>query len=457
MSWGLVAIGVSAVGTIASASSANNASKDSTRAATEASDANIALARETRDKNEALYAPDMASGDRAQSYLDALTYGSSGGYDGPGGSYASDPEAAAFLDLVEGRYASPTPGQQQLLDDYQASGETDPLAFHSRIRYGEGGGALTREDVMGQIEQQPLYQWNEEDYGVRNDLVDQAYTDETGVYTDARERGYELAGTRRADLTGIATNRYDTTRGYLEEDLATRTGYTDKAIADRSALNDIENQKAQDSHAGMLWVTGQAGKFARAIAEATNENNLAYSDTVRAYRNEDDYPYSTGRITNENTYAGDLEGYGADYYDDIGGADASYYDNLTGATKTRSAGYSSNYDTRASGRNSAYGSYVDDLDSRVSTGQNAKGQIANSNSDYASTVSNANTSKAQAYSDSANQRAAITGQAYADASSLAGNVYGAYTYGNTKKKKATGNTSSGVTANYYNTDYTYGY
>lgn len=414
-----------------------SAARDAARAQQAGIDQQIALAEQTRNQNEALYAPDVAGGNRAQSYLDAITYGSSGGGNGGYGG-ATDwgqylrqngDVAAAYATL---KHPGETP-EQFAERHYQEFGAGEGREA-PQMNYGGTGedGALTREDALAGYYDSPLYAMADEDYAARSGLTDQAYADETGVYSAARD-----------DLNGIAKNRYDETGrlidrgfndrlGYLTEDLGVRQGYTDAAINDRARLNDIQNQKAQDRISGMLGVSGQTGKAARAYADAAEENNLAYSDTVRGYRNQDYTPFATGRMGAYDTAYSDRGANTDQYYGDQADYGEAYYDSLAGATNRRSAGRRSDYDSRSAGRANAYGSYLDTLGDSVNAGRNARGAVANANTSYASTVGGAYGDSARNYADASRASSEAWATGVSGALNAAGGYFGAQSAKNPK-------------------------
>lgn len=375
MVWNLVIPALASIGgSLLSKSSSDKAARTQENIAREQSATTERLARENRDYAQAAYAPYERAGNRAQDYLDALDYGQSGGAystsSGGGGSYNGyddiPPDQVGRLQEIW----NTRPDLQQQWNDAVARGEqpfeNNPLQFVAYATQGEpqsGAGGITRADAMAQVEASAPWTINE------------------GAYTDSEALAGEL---------------YNRELGYLGEDLGTRQGYTNDAIAARTSLNDTYQTDARNRTASMLAGTGQVGKAARYGAETADQLNTEFQTTVRGWQNEDYDPYATGR----------MQSYGA-------------YGNRR----------DSNLANRTSGRQAAYADWRTGQDTRVRSGRAAVDARVTGQNAYTDTAINANSNASAAAAQAAERRAAGQQTFYGDVAEAVGGAYGGYAKG----------------------------
>ena len=394
MSWVATAvIGSAVIGAGATAVASKSQNKAITAAAAaeqQASAANIQAAERERARNEALFAPEVGRGNRADAYLDALYYGT-GSFSGapPAGSAYSAQPAQSLEDILRAQ----NPDMAQRWDAWEANNKNKPNGH--RATFGDFAGyvraerpqALTeaqsqysqsvapiptgsdpnattvnRSDALAQIASNPLIGIGEQNYSEQMGLADSGYASERALaerglsdrYGDAAAEyaaqdgitnneflaRMSEADRARADREGVGQTAYDGRVGLLTEDFDTRRGYTDKAITDRAQLNAIYQGQAQDRTASMLGLTGQVGKAARAGAERANELNLEFADTERQWRNEDYDPYASGRYAAYSDLARVREGAAERFADDSSTA-------ITGRSGAQRVNTSNLYDRRA--------------------------------------------------------------------------------------------------------------
>ncbi len=385
MSFVAVAVaGVTAVGTLAASSSAASASRDATRAQTNAAAADRALAREQRDKNEQLFAPYLQDENMAKAWADALAYGSS---------------------------------------SYTPAGASSPIT-------------ITRDQVMGQIAGTPLAQLADTTFAGRNDITNQTYSGDQALAGQEYDANLGAGDQNYADSTSAAeaarTGRSTQAQANLDQRLANNANTY--AAWDAQARD--QANRAIDLNFSRGGVTGNVGSTRAGVAQVGQQYALdAYGKLVDLNAAAYDPYYS------DINHATDT------YYNDVGAATDARNSNRTAATATRGnrnqnaydayrSGLSSNYDTYAGDRASAYGDFQDFLRGRQSTGFNARSQIAAGGQAYVNSATAANNNAANAIAQGAYQRGQIQQQTYADLANIVGNAYGAIT--NRKPTSSTG-------------------
>ena len=366
-----------AAGSALGASSASRTAKQQAALARETAATNTRLAAEQRSRDEATYAPEIARGSRADSYIDALTYGSGGG----ASAQPSDPAAFMQANPALQRLAEEQAAREGRPVDYASFGAAF-LADPANAAY-LNSSAVTRDDVFGQVRASMPWQLTDEEF--------------------AAQEGIEQAGFDR-NLNEYARDR-TAIRTIADEDFAARRGYTDAAIASRAALNDTYQTQARDRIAASLGLTGQIGKAARAGAQAADQLNLEFADTERTWRNEDYDPYSAVRLATEERYG----------------------DRVAGRYATNTAARSTNQANRTAGRQGSYADYVQGLRSDATRGVNARDSVSQAGRTYTNTAINQNSQAAGVASDAVAQRGAVQQQFYGDVADAAGQGYAAVT------------------------------
>jgi len=448
-----IATVVSAGATIYGANRASSANNAATQAASDASAANLALAREQRQQNQALYAPELARGNRADAYLDAIRYGSgryrSSPAGGAGDAYGQEvPDYAGFRDRWEPTTANnPTspfwsdPRSRSADDQEWAqwysefTGNQIPTTTNYADAYGDGPVIdgeytdVTQSDIDGLVRNQFGWRQGDEDYAFNSNLTDEQYQGDMGLLTDQRDLAYARANHGLFDRNALARAAYDSQLGLYEQgydegaDLlgdqyATRQGFTNNAITARGYLNDRARADFLDRAGSSFGVTGRLGSVQDAYARSVADENAAYADTVRGYQNADFNPYaegmsdlsawrSQGRVgagqTRDNRA---WDAYGT-YADDTGGADAGYYAGALTSWGNYGARRQQNYTNRSNARTNAYNDWYSGIQSDSNRGQTGRNAIAGFNGAYTNAATNANNANAAAQAQGAQNAANI--------------------------------------------------
>lgn len=218
-------------------------------------------------------------------------------------------------------------------------------------------------------------------------------------FRDANAEGERAYG----EEYGLAGDERNTLTGNNEQDFATRKSYTDKAVADRAALNAIYQGENTDRIASMFGVTGQAGKLQRAADENSNRLNLEFAGTERGWRNEDYDPYATNRM----------------------GIDQSYYGNVRDAQGRKNNYRKSNIDTRYAGRAAAYGDATNFLQGRSQRGYNATGGAVTAGQNFAQGAGDSAVNSGNAYAQGLLNKANAYGNMWDNVAGFGGEIVGA--------------------------------
>lgn len=477
MSW--VAVGAAAISagaTLYGSSRANAANRDATAAATAANEANLQLAREQRQQNTALYAPELARGNRADAFRGFLTYGSGRYRTSPSGAAGeaygqSVPDYAGYTaqwdPTTSGNPTSPWHAIEAGLGDPSApdyarrwaeaydafGGPAIPTTQNYSDVYGDvyGGQTIdgeytdvTQADIDGLVRNQFGWRQGDEDYAFNSDLTDEQFLGDMGLLTDQRDTAYGRAEQGLFDRNAIARAAYDSQldlydQGYAEgEDLlgdqyATRQGFTNDAIAARTYLNNRARADFLDRAGSSFGVTGRLGSVQDAYARSVADEDAAYADTIRGYQNADFNPYaegmsdlsawrSQGRVgagqTRDNRA---WDAYGA-YADDMGGADAGYYAGALQSWNNYGARRQQNYTNLSNARTGAYNDWYGGIMSDSNRGQTGRNAIAGFNGAYTSAATNANNANANAQAQGAQNAANIWTSAAGNIADIAGNA-----------------------------------
>lgn len=375
MSFVAVAVaGAGVVGAVVASNSAKSTAKKQAEVAQQTSAADIALARETRTKNEALFAQYLGDEARARAYSDALTYGS-GTYPGPNNTTVSISRAQVeqeiagtpLAQLAESTYAERDTQANQSYADENTQAQSSYAGAQTRNdrdldargdlatgRRGEAEGIAdqsyansnteadrARAERQGQAQTGLDARYGEADqnYSARMDEAGRARTDREGT-----------AASARAGLRGVGDENYSNTLTALEQDYLKRQGFTDDEIASWNAKAEVERDRAINAAASRLGVTGQTGRAVRTVADTT-QNYAMDRALYEGERNRADYePYSTGRL-----------GADAQRGDTYLQAEGQYGDDLRRSVESYAGDSSRAIDQRAGAREGAYDNYDADL------------------------------------------------------------------------------------------------
>lgn len=456
-----IATVVSAGATIYGASRASSANRDATQAATAANEANLQLAREQRAQNQALYAPELARGNRADAYLDAIRYGSGRYRSSPSGAGAGEaygqpaPDYAGYMaqwdPTTAGNPSSPWHAIEAGLGDpsapdyaqrwseaYRAfGGPAIPTSSNYDVygAYGDGQTIegeytdVTQADIDNLVANQFGWRQGDEDYAFNEGLADTQYAGDMGLLTDQRDTAYGRASQGLFDRNAIARAAYDSQldlydQGYgegealLTDQYDTRRGFTQDAIDARGYLNDRARTDFLDRAGSSFGVTGRLGSVQDAYARSVADENAAYADTVRGYQMADFNPYaagmndlsawrSQGRVgAGQTRDSRAWDAYGT-YADDMGGADDGYYAGALTAWGNYGARRQQNYTNRSNARTGAYNDWYSGVVSDSNRGQTGRNAIAGFNGAYTGAATAANNANAAAQAQGAQNSANI--------------------------------------------------
>ena len=437
---------IGAVGSIGGAMLASDAASDSADAQANAvgqsSAANIALAREQRARNEALFAQYLGDENQARAYMDALYYGTGSFTPGAGvptggaGSYSAPTPITYPLYDTNGNLLSTDPLRQEQIA-YYAANNIQVVDSSGRPVGGPAGAAanapatpgqattITREQVLAMIEGTPLAQLANQDFAAREglagetyagarDLADEEYDALRGVGDENYNDSYALAGEARAGRRGVAQENLDSRIGLEEDSYAAWLPISQQAEEDAINLN--------FSRGG---VTGLVGATRRGVGETTQ---------------------SAGMERNLRRLTGLQEAY-APYYDDVTGAEESYWGDVGDADLRRGdvrvnatalrgdrnqRGYdtysrtrSANYDTFAGDRLNSYADYTGFLQGRADRGYGARANIASGGQAFVDAATRENSRAGDAAANSYARQGQIQQTLYGDLADIAGGAAGA--------------------------------
>lgn len=449
MAW--VAVGsaaVNVIGSVLASNSARSASRDATRAQTEASDRQIALAREQMNRASALLQPEVDRGTRAQSYVDALTYGSSampaGGAATYGGAPVGSPDWQAYWnnnpDIQTNGWNTFTPQQRQ--DWFQ----NDPLVyaqwhaneFNDRVvptvgaqggagAGGAGGAPLTRADAEAQVEATMPYRLGEDEFAAQNQITDQTYAGANSLANEEYDAMWGVADGNYGDFISYADNARTGRRGVAQSNLDQRLDNNRRTYDAWDAQAQDEARKAVDQTFSRGGVTGLVGQTRAGVAEVGQDYALQAA-RERAALDADAY----------DPYFDDVTGAEVGYWDTVGGATGARADARTYATETRAGrrqgaydsrqrGYASNQATRTANRQATYADYLAGLRGEADRGYSARTGQASAGQTYANAASGAVGRAADAASADAQRRGEIQQTLYGDIARTVGNAWGAIT------------------------------
>jgi hypothetical protein len=421
-----IATSVATVGAAVIGSSAQSkASKSAAAASAGASAADIALARETRDQNETLFAPEVARGNVADAGLDALYYGS-GSIPGVDGA----PSTTITRDQVFGNIAG-TPLATYNDQDYasrlsegeRAYGESNTLEDQLLARQtGLINGQRTEGDQIANDQFDNLStSFNAERTGAvdlagakRGDLTglnNGRYFDQSGRINQGLIDRFSLADTAYTNARGTADENYNNTDALLQAQYLKKQGFTDQEIADFQAKSTIQEGIALDQLASRYGITGQTGKAQRSIGETTQKaalDNAQYADSKRSA----DYgwladgqdsadvrrggAYTSADLARTGSRSGAYDSYYNDsgdnldsyyggqaaidnsFFGDLSDADREYYDNLDPALKKLFDQLATNSTTRGDALSGAYGADAQARSAALTGRQGARSNAYNS-------------------------------------------------------------------------------
>jgi hypothetical protein len=382
---------------IAGAVIAGNASKKAAQSVAGAEQANIDLAREERAKNEQLFAPEIERGNRADAYLDALTYGV--GEDRAAAAYAptGGPDWAAYLqqnpDVARGAAQAGWDPIAYAQYHYATYGQNEGRALPTIGSSAGAGGTVSRDDALAALYNTPLSQYNEQDLAARGALADDAYTGETDLedsqlsrvlatlgaqrgegdtiagaklddllasYGAQRGQAYDVAGAKRDDLTGLNSGRYLDQDARIAQGLGDRFALADAAYGAARGTAD-ENYGATNDLLDTQYLKRQ-GLTDQEIADYQAQAGRARDDTLDQLASRYGLTGQTGRAQRsvaETNLDYALEN--AQYADQKRGADYNTYATGQGsALDARGAAYTAADLARSGRRDSAYDAYYTD-------------------------------------------------------------------------------------------------
>lgn len=474
----LAAAAVSAGSTLYGSSRASAANRDATAAASAANEANLQLAREQRQQNTALYAPELARGNRADAYLDAITYGS-GRYrsspsgasgDAYGGYGEGVPDYAGYMaqwdPTTAGNSTSPWHAIEAGLGDPNApdyarrwseaynafGGPAIPTTANYGDVYGGGYGDaiegeytdVTQADIDGLVQGQFGWRQGDEDFNYMEGLAGDQFSGEMGILGDQRGDAYGLAEQGLVDRNALARAAYDSQlglydQGYgegealLTDQYDTRRGITQGAIDARGYLNERARGDFLDRAGSSFGVTGRLGSVQDAYARSVADENAAYADTVRGYQLADYNPYaegmndlsswrSAGRVGAGQTR--DSRAWSAydSYNNDLGSADQGYYAGALTSYGNYMGRRAGNYGARSGARTGAYNSWLSGVQADSNRGQTGRNAIAGFNGAYTQAATNANNANANAAARGAQNSANIWTSAAGNIAQIAGDA-----------------------------------
>jgi hypothetical protein len=424
----LAIVGSAVIGAGASYAAAKSQSKAidrATAAQTQASDQQVQLAREQMDRAQTTLQPYVERGNRANSYLDALTYGQGA----PPAAPAASPAAAPQVDwrnyydqyLAGNATTQPDPFIAQM----RAQGITDPaqIAQAHYQRWGQqlgnqlpylaqpapaasaAAGPVTRDDVLAQIAASAPYQYGEQEFNAQNGLTDQTYTGALG-----------LADTEYADLADLAEKARTGRLSVADANLLQRLSNLDTEYSAWDTQQQDQRDRAVDAAFSRGGVTGLVGQTRAGVADIGQQYALA-ALLKRAELTSGAYdPYYADATGAENTY-----------WTDLGDATALRGGRRQSAYDTSRAAYSTNQANRTASRQGAYADYVAGLHGDAGTGYSAASGQSSAGQTYANAASDAVGRSADAASNAALQRGQIQQQLYGDLAGIAGSAYGAIT------------------------------
>jgi hypothetical protein len=376
MSFVAVAVaGAAVVGSVVSSNAAKSAAKKSAQAQTDNSEANIALAREERAKNEALFSQYLGDENKARAYADALTYGS-GTYPGPNNTTITISRAQVEQEiantplarLAETTYAERETQAAQSYADENTQAQSSYGGFRDRAdrdlaaRNTDAG--ARRADTEGIADDGFGASMSEADrvraersgqaqtgLDARYSEADAAYGARTTEAGRARTDRETAAANTRTGMRGVGDENYAATLSLAEQDYLKRQGFTDAEITawEAKALDAKDN--AINAAASRLGVSGQTGRTTRTIAD-TEQNYAMDRALYEGERRRDDYePYSAARL-NADAQRGDT------YLE----AERGYADGMGRAVESYAGDTSRAIDLRAGAREGAYDEYDADLE-----------------------------------------------------------------------------------------------
>ena len=190
---------IGAAASIGGALISKSGSDSAAGASSAASAASIKLAKEQRDKNEKLFAPYIDRENKAQAYLDAMTYGegsyapysfnpnaassgsgsgsggggsSSSGGGGPTASWLSGGLGAILAQTALGGLINPALLGGSNNNNQPAPAPAAPPAAPTTVN---------RSQALANLYNQPLWQMNEADLAAREGIIDDTYAGLTGL------------------------------------------------------------------------------------------------------------------------------------------------------------------------------------------------------------------------------------------------------------------------------------
>lgn len=335
--WGsLIAAGASLVGGAMGA----KASKDASKAQAAADKAALDFQKRQYEESKGYLEPYRRRGSRADASLDALYYGTS---ESPGG-YLSGASPDSDRAALKYMYDTATPEARAVINNLMGRSGGDPLeavrtattmfpnwkaeydaARKSLTAKQQTEKPITREDVMAQIAQTPMSQYNEQDYAAAQDFSDdeiaaweanaEAERDKSmdalfnrGGLTGqvgstrrgvaqvgeefGRDRAQYEAGRRRSDYGRYSEGRYaalDDYTGYLTDESSRGYDATGRLVSGGQAYADRASDMTRNSgrsKAGYLkeradtWgnAIGNAGGYVAAgLSESGKRRNPSYS------------------------------------------------------------------------------------------------------------------------------------------------------------------------------------
>lgn len=350
-------------GAILGGNSAKKQAEAQRRAAADMAAQQSAMAAQQRADANAAFQPTIDRGEKARSYLDALTYGVG---QTPTGSaqqvvdwneYYTRPTPGAAYGSIQQEWESgansrfnravraalgPNATPEQLAQYYHKTGSWRPDLTYTTVAAPTT--ELTREAAL-----QPLY---------GSYLYGRAGQDETELNTLAESNAGMLGQSYLDAYNNGATNN--------DADYATQSGYTDDALTQQRELSQLYADQTSDRIVGAVYKTGALGKLERAGQDAAHENALSLSSTERGWRQGDYGTYSDRRNTLTDA------------------RDRGYL----GVTAGLADSYTGNMRGRMDDQTAAYNSYVNDLTGGYNAGQAAQANKLGAGSAYYGQVGN---------------------------------------------------------------------
>lgn len=412
----VAAAAISAGASLYGASQSARASKSAANTQAAAEEANRQDAAAQRDYARTILQPEVNRGNRAQSYLDALYYGSSGT---PGGQ--AQPQAAPTAPNRPSldSYIASNPGLQsyweswetgrgsgrhrQVFGDFEgyarseyekAYGQAPPSDAEMTLAAEGEQPYVTRDDVLANIRANPLYQQGEEDFGYQIGLSDRQLGDTMGYVTgDYAARTGATNAFTDAELSRIAADEARR-RAELEEARSQREGALTSYITAWDANARTARDRAEDQMFSRGGVTGQIGQTRRGVAQVGE-------DYARSRALEE----ATGRQSILDSYLNGRQGIGEWAYDTRSGAYGNQYADNQRAYDLYADGrqgasdrfYQQRYaagQQRSNARTSAYDDYSGYLSDEQAAGRQARSGQASAGQAYVNAASNARSNAA---------------------------------------------------------------